>query len=147
MNKSEIIIWEKWRDPLGYDDIDENIPKIEEEDKDDDEEYCDVEENKKNVVIKNIKEQFILTPLGIIPLTENTASSKIFNFWTGHTIFPISKKIVNIIENIDGVETLDIFTRYRFRLSVGKAFDDSVVLRKVNELVFNQIAPQQKYEY
>lgn len=141
MNKSEIIVWEKWRDPFGYDDIDENISR-EEEEEDKDDEYYDVEENKKNIIIKNIKEQFILTPLGLMPLTENTASSKIFNFWTGHTVFSISKKIVNIIENIDGVETLDIFTRYRFRVSVGKAFDDSVVLRKVVDSVFNHIQPQ-----
>lgn len=134
MDKSEIIIWEKWRDPLGYDDIedrfiDRNNNDFDEENKDDD------DEKENSVNIRNVKEQFVLTPLGLIPLTENTVSSKIFNFWTGHTIFPITKKAASIIENTDGVETLDVFTRYRFRISIGKAFKDSVVLREINDSI------------
>lgn len=128
MSISKNIVWEKWRDPLGYDDLED---KLSENNIDDE------EEEKPSVQVRNIKEQFALTPLGMIPLTENTVSSKIFNFWTGHTTFPISKKIADIIENIDGVETLDIFTRYRFRVSVGKAFDDSVVLRSINSGINN----------
>lgn len=135
---SEIIVWEKWRDPLGYDDIEEKFQhkhihnNSTDMDNDDEE---DADEDDENVIVKNIKDQFALTPLGLIPLTENTVSSKIFNFWTGHTTFPISKKISSLIENIDGVETLDVFTRYRFRISVGKAFKDSLVLREINESI------------
>ena len=142
MDKSEIIVWEKWRDPLGYDDIEEkflgkNNSHHNTNDSDDDEE--DSENDEENVIVKSIKDQFVLTPLGLIPLTENTVSSKIFNFWTGHTTFPISKKISSIIENIDGVETLDVFTRYRFRISVGKAFKDSIVLREINESIHSYL--------
>lgn len=135
MDKSNIIIWEKWRDPLGFDEIEERLsaPKY----------INDTEEESENqepsISIKNIKEHFALTPMGLIPLTENTVSGKIFNFWTGHTKFTISTPIVNIIENIDGIETLDVFTRYRFRISVGKAFDDANVLRDVNNSVYNYI--------
>jgi hypothetical protein len=142
MNQSDIIIWEKWRDPLGYDDVEEmldhdkkNIPKYTDEIQDDEL----IEEDEKNVIVKNIKDQFALTPLGLIPLTENTVSSKIFNFWTGHTTFPISKDIASIIEEIVGIETLDVFTRYRFRISVGKAFNDSYVLRNINETIFKYL--------
>jgi hypothetical protein len=70
--------------------------------------------------------------MGIIPYSENTASNKIFNFWTGHTNFNLSAKICDIIENTEGVETLDIFTRYRFRVSIGKAFIDSDIMRNIN---------------
>lgn len=141
MDKSEIIVWEKWRDPLGYDDIEEkfidkNNSHHNTNDSDDEE---DSENDEENVIVKSIKDQFVLTPLGLIPLTENTVSSKIFNFWTGHTTFPISKKISSIIENIDGVETLDVFTRYRFRISVGKAFKDSIVLREINESIHSYL--------
>jgi hypothetical protein len=130
------IVWEKWRDPLGYDDLEEKLSTKILDDIDEYIEGSDTEE-KPSVSVRNIKEQFALTPLGIIPLTENTASSKIFNFWTGHTTFPISKKIATIIEDTDGVETLDVFTRYRFRISVGKAFDDSIVLRSINHTINN----------
>lgn len=147
MDKSKIIVWEKWRDPLGYDDIEDKALDIEQiydsEEENNTYDYNHI--NDKKVVIKNINEKFILTPLGLIPLTENTASSKIFNFWTGHTTFTISKKISSIIENIQGVETLDIFTRYRFRISVGKAFDDSIVLREINNSIYNYLI-EKKYD-
>jgi hypothetical protein len=77
--------------------------------------------------------------MGIIPMNENTMSGKIFNFWMGHTNFNITKKIADIIEQTDGVETLDIFTRYRFRIGVGKAFDDSSVMRTINKRVYGEI--------
>lgn len=141
MNQSDIIIWEKWRDPFGWDDIENIIDRNEKDSLKDhiENETYEEENHEKNIVVKNIKDQFVLTPLGMIPLTENTVSSKIFNFWTGHTIFSISKNISSIIENVVGVETLDVFTRYRFRISVGKAFNDSYVLREINETVFTYI--------
>jgi hypothetical protein len=57
----------------------------------------------------------------------------------GHTNFDISKKIAQIIERTDGVETLDIFTRYRFRVSIGKAFDDSETMRNINKTIYSEL--------
>ena len=73
----------------------------------------------------------IATPMGLIPYNEYTASGKIFNFWNGHTNFSISQNIVNILESTEGVETLDIFTRYRFRVGIGKIFDETSVKQKI----------------
>ena len=53
----------------------------------------------------------------------------------GHTNFNISTITANIIESSEGVETLDIFTRYRFRISVGKAFSDSKILREISSRI------------
>ena len=75
--------------------------------------------------------------MGMIPMNEHTASGKIFNLWVGHTNFNITPGVANTIEETDGVETLDIFTRYRFRISAGKAFTDSVVMRSINTRVYN----------
>jgi hypothetical protein len=77
--------------------------------------------------------------MGVIPINENTASNKIFNFWMGHTNFDITKDIVDTIEETSGVESLDIFTRYRFRISVGKAFDDSQIMRDINDRVYEHL--------
>jgi hypothetical protein len=57
----------------------------------------------------------------------------------GHTNFDISKKIAQMIERTDGVETLDIFTRYRFRVSIGKAFDDSETMRNINKTIYSEL--------
>ena len=130
------IIWQKWQDPFGEDDVlNENFdPDLGE--------YTDDEDNKDIVSLDNEtakKIRVIATPMGIIPITENTASNKIFNFWLGHTNFDITKNIALLIEELAGVETLDIFTRYRFRIAIGKAFDDSLVMRNINKTVYKEI--------
>ena len=79
------------------------------------------------------------TPMGIIPITENTSSSKIFNFWMGHTNFSITHRVAEIIEEAEGVETLDVFTRYRFRIAIGKAFIDSSIMKNINDSVYEHL--------
>lgn len=90
------IFWEKWADPFVNDNDDEP---------------------------KNLG-PVLVGPMGVIPLTENATPSKVYNFWLGHTNFNITSSIENVIENTPGVETLDVFTRYRFRIAIGKAFCD-----------------------
>lgn len=127
------IVWEKWRDPfIGYDENDVDI----DHERDIIDNYIDhVNENDPeknlNTVHNNEGIKVISTPMGLIPYNEYTASSKIFNFWTGHTNFNLSESIVNILQNTDGVETLDIFTRYRFRLGIGKVFDETSVKQQI----------------
>jgi len=133
MNKNTII-WEKWKDPLGFDDQEDEKDLDFSSKNDYDEE--DISEHAKT---KKIKCQLIHTPFGIIPINENTASSEIFNFWTGHTNFAVTKQIADIIETTDGVETLNIFTKYRFRIAVGKAFNDSIVMRRININIYNHL--------
>jgi hypothetical protein len=142
--KDNIIIWQKWVDPFGEDEFPEDVSSLDDAEPefyDDEANHTDsLDNNFKNkepsmhTLKRNIK--VIATPMGIIPVTDNTASGKIFNFWLGHSNFNITTKIASIIEETDGVETLDIFTRYRFRISVGKAFNDSDVMRHINENVY-----------
>lgn len=126
---NNIIVWQKWFDPFGRD----------EEYSDWSEDYEDMEKGEEkfdHLPINANAVRAISTPMGIVPYTDNTASSKIFNFWIGHTNFSISQKIANVIESVDGVETLDIFTRYRFRIAIGKAFDASEVMTNINDIVY-----------
>lgn len=136
-HKSNTIVWEKWKDPFGFDDEELSTLHEEKDDyhNDEDEDFTE----KAHKTQKEVKCRFILTPFGMIPYTENTASSSIFNFWTGHTNFALTDDIVDVIENTDGVETLDVFTKYRFRIAIGKAFKDSSVMREVNRLVYEQL--------
>lgn len=134
MKNSNIIIWEKWKDPFGFEneETDENIEKNIED-------IEDEESTKIKTQVKKIKCQIITTPFGVIPVDENTASSEIFNFWTGHTNFAVSQDISKIIEDTSGVETLNVFTKYRFRIAIGKAFKDSSVMRKINQRVYSYL--------
>ena len=115
------IIWEKWNDPYGLDN-----ETIIDYDNSDDEDYTN----------NNVKQNRILvTNMGIIPYNEYTDCSKIFNFWIGHTNFNLSTRVVSLIAAVTGVETLDVFTRYRFRVSFGKAFNDSDIIDNINQTV------------
>jgi hypothetical protein len=131
MNK---IIWEKWNDPFG-DNLDETKwNNYDDEDSDTDSELLD-DEYIKSKLNKPVK--VIASPMGLIPYNEHTASSKIFNFWVGHTNFTITKKISDVIEQCSGVELLDIFTRYRFRIGIGKCFNDSETMKIIMDNIEN----------
>lgn len=139
MSTQNTIIWEKWSDPFG-----ENLDDTFQDDSSDSDIDSHAEdwpeENKlesKNI-IKAIK--VISTPMGIIPINENTASGKIFKFWVGHTNFNITKKISQIIEDIDGVECLDIFTRYRFRIAIGKVFNDAETMSSIQNILYEYLS-------
>lgn len=128
-----LIVWEKWVDPFGQDHeeakwTDYNNDIIDSIDNNDSLEERPVIKSSKPIKV-------IATPLGLIPYNEYTASSKIFNFWIGHTNFNISESIKNILEHSNGVEILDIFTRYRFRIAIGKCFNDSEVMSTINEQI------------
>lgn len=128
------IIWEKWKDPLGYDDQDTSSDTNYDDINDEHDPLLD--QSKLDHPNKKIRCHMITTPFGIIPFNENTASSEIFNFWTGHSNFAITVGVANIIDNTEGVETLNIFTKYRFRIAVAKAFNDSDVMREINKNVY-----------
>jgi hypothetical protein len=140
MKKSYTIVWEKWRDPFGSDEDGQDHPSITEQ-PDDEEIYNPYEEDDSTISTnsKEVKCKILITPMGAIPYNEFTASGKIFNFWTGHSNFTITNNIVDIIEDTEGVETLDVFTRYRFRIAIGKAFSDSEVMRKINSNIYEYI--------
>jgi hypothetical protein len=123
------IVWEKWLDPFGTD-FDETKWMDYDNEEENYEDDGLVEEVLKSRSTKPVK--VISTPMGIIPYNEYTASGKIFNFWVGHTNFDITQAIVDILEKFEGVEILDIFTRYRFRIGIGKCFEDKEILSNIN---------------
>jgi hypothetical protein len=51
----------------------------------------------------------------------------------------VTEEIYDVIEEVDGVEILDIFTRYRFRIGIGEVFDAGTVMRDVRRKVFKHI--------
>ena len=143
MQNDNVIIWQKWMDPFGRDENPEyhEFDNFTEDLDNEDEEPEENEKTQSFLANHTIKYgvKVIATPMGVIPVNDNTASGKLFNFWMGHTNFDITKKVAETIEKTDGVESLDIYTRYRFRISVGKAFEDSVVMREINKNVYKEL--------
>jgi|TARA_Y100000310_G_C20700711_1_gene829620 hypothetical protein len=96
---------------------------------------------------KNVKSiQTIFTPFGMMPLTEHSLASKYFKFWVGHTNFAITHAFHSIISNMEGVETLDVFTPYRFRISVGKLFRDRDVMARIKDAMVGHIRETKNME-
>ena len=141
MKKTPLIVWEKWVDPLGLEQenkYEENFFEDEENDEsellgDSSSEFDDRQKPPKSVRV-------LSTPMGFIPMDQTMPAGKIFNFWMGHSNFNITKPIAYIIEKTDGVETLDIYTRYRFRIGVGKLFEDGDVMREINSKLYEHLS-------
>ena len=81
----------------------------------------------------------IMTPFGIMPLTEQSLAINQFKLWVGHSNFKIMKSHVKSIGAVAGVETVDILTPYRFRMSVAKLFVDRDVMSSVREALLNSL--------
>ena len=62
------------------------------------------------------------------PAPVKIATEKDFNFWMGHTNFPISQPILELITLCPGVESADILTQYRFRIGIGMLFKSNEVM-------------------
>jgi len=77
----------------------------------------------------------IIGPMGAIPVHESNLPSKLFNFWMGDTNFDLDEDKVSAIESVPGVEALDVYSRYRFRLAVGRSFRRADVLANIEKAV------------
>ena len=138
------IVWEKWVDPFGKDaeetkwtDYNNDLDVFDYTEQKEDDTDDDYDEEKTSIKIQSNPIKVIASPLGLIPYNEHTASSKIFNFWLGHTNFNISHRVRKIIEETEGVEILDVFTRYRFRIAVGKCFEDAEVMNGITKEIIS----------
>jgi len=134
------VYWEKWVD-VYQDEIDEIDQALEEfEDlanlgyEIDPETMDKLEEMSNAPSIKTI-----MTPFGIMPLTEQSLASNHFKFWVGHTNFKLLKDHCKTIGSIAGIETIDILTPYRFRIAVAKLFVDREVMSEVRKSLLSTI--------
>lgn len=134
------IDFEKWYDPFVAET--ESEPEEEESYKDS---YQLAEEKARSGKTSGTG-RVLVGPMGVVPLTEHGIPSKVYDFWMGHANFNITEDIAHTIEEVPGVESLDIFTRYRFRLAVGKnkAFKPTKVFKAIREAVSDKLEKKVK---
>ena len=121
------IYWEKWVD--AYEEQAEVLEQLAGEEEEDEIYEEDEEMVAKLPGLSHIKT--IMTPFGIMPLTEHSLASTHFKFWVGHSNFKLTQNVYEVVGNTEGVETLDILTPYRFRIAIGKMFVDRDVMSTV----------------
>lgn len=116
------IVWEKYQDPykevLDVDDLEDDL--------EDDEDIKD---------LPTLPKKALITSNGILPLNEETLLSEKYNLWMAHTNFDLTTELVENIEEIPGVETLCIFSRYRMRIGIGKLFDEQSCKTLINHVL------------
>ena len=122
------IVWEKWKDPLSME-KDEWFP---EEEKEGEPQFGESYEEE---LVEVSPAHLFMSNMGVVPHNPMESINKMFNFWTGHTNFSITAEMAHRMEKIEGVEVLDILTRYRFRIGVGKLFKDGNVMNQVQDIV------------
>ena len=121
------VYWEKWVD--AYEEQAAILEQLAVEEEEEEELYEEEEIVEKLPSLNHIKT--IMTPFGIMPLTEHSLASQHFKFWVGHSNFKLTDRVYQVVGNTKGVETLDILTPYRFRIAIGKMFVDRDVMSTV----------------
>jgi|TARA_R100000479_G_scaffold164971_1_gene104030 hypothetical protein len=142
MHHEKKVVWEKWSDPYAAEDTHYKFEDLELKSTEEVAEFEELEEEFKDADVNDIEQQmfqFLITDNGAVPINNNHSIDKIFNFWTGHTNFSITPKIAKEIELVEGVEVLDVITRYRFRVGVGKLFKGNEVMSSVQRTIKNYV--------
>jgi len=120
------IVWEKWRDPMLTNYLDEEWPG------------SDLDEDEDKIPVHTVERQPVMhTPFGMLSVLDASMACKQFDFWMMHTNFDITEGLANVIENLPGVETLEIYTRYRARLGFPRSglFTARDVMHSVQQAV------------
>ena len=132
------VYWEKWIDAFEEEEA-EMIEEMKEV-----EDFEDYEEALDQDMIKHSHIRTIITPFGVLPITEKTRASNYFKLWVGHSNFKLTEDFYKVIGDSAGVEALDILTPYRFRIAIGKMFVDRDVMKTVRDCMVEHISGQSK---
>jgi len=130
------VYWEKWIDAFEEED-----EPFDEEERDESEEVS-LEELKMlglNPLSPSPPIKSILTPFGIMPLTERSLASRHFKLWVGHSNFKLTQNMCLLIQQTRGVEAFDILTPYRFRIAIGQLFIDRNVMTSVKDNMLSNL--------
>ena len=130
------VYWEKWIDAFEEEEA-EMIEEMKEV-----EDFEDYEEALDQDMIKHSHIRTIITPFGVLPITEKTRASNYFKLWGGHSNFKLTEDFYKVIGDSAGVEALDILTPYRFRIAIGKMFVDRDVMKTVRDCMVEHISGQ-----
>ena len=111
---SKKIAWENWKEKVDYSPPENKLEESTEEDED---------AIEKSLLSAMEIPRLVQTPLGIFHYEDKLKPSEKFDCWIGYTNFEITQNVSDLIEYVDGVEALEVMSRYTFFLGVGKMFN------------------------
>ena len=68
-------------------------------------------------------EEVITTPIGLFKINDKYNPYRQMEMWMGHTNFPITTEVFNVIDATLGVAAFKTITPYQFLISPGKLFE------------------------
>ena len=134
------IAWERWDEDVIEQEIAEEFYSSQPDEEDEDGVMQDA-----IMFLENIP-SLVTTPMGMYQLHDKMSIMNQFDCWMGYTNFDITESVKETIENIEGVELLNIMTRYRFFLGVGKLFDFPDVRREIEKSLRGDSSPDDDTE-
>lgn len=148
MRKS--IEWEPYRSPLETEDAQLEINEDEdEEDRPYKDKYDEIDEDSSEHVQQlQHPGKWIYTHFGMLPLPSSEMIGRAFNAWTMITNFNISDGVIKIIESIDGVEAITVFSRYRAIICFGthKSFEPEEIKNLITKTLCDDANEQEDIE-
>lgn len=79
--------------------------------------------------------QYIQTSQGVLPLVTGNVASLSFNLWIAHTNFRMSFDLKDFINNIEGIESFELISPYRWRFSIGKLFNEDSIKKLMEDKI------------
>lgn len=116
------LIFNKWRDPVKG--LLTESPDAELQEK---REQWGFDEEHPPIGTVHLGPSIVTPEHGVIPLHESNLPSALYRLWMVHTNFDVTEQVASTVENVPGIETLDIISRYRFRIGIAMAFDQTEV--------------------
>lgn len=144
------IAWEKFVDPLGSNIEEVNYPGFYDDDDDEDDYLAQEQQQMFSPLMPHphgfhsIKPHKIMkTPFGFITIDHHSLACDKFDFWIMHTNFDLNEKIVDAISKVPGVETFEVYTRYRARVGFPKSplFDTVETKMRIKQIVIETEDP------
>ena len=130
---SKKIAWENWKEKGDYSPPENKLEEAVEEDED---------AIEKSLLSAMEIPRLVQTPLGIFHYEDKLKPSEKFDCWIGYTNFDITQNISDLIECVDGVEALEVMSRYTFFLGVGKMFNFRDVRLGIESLILEPEYPE-----
>ena len=132
-NAFKKIAWENWKEKVDYSPPENKLEEAVEEDED---------AIEKSLLSAMEIPRLVQTPLGIFHYEDKLKPSEKFDCWIGYTNFDITQNISDLIECVDGVEALEVMSRYTFFLGVGKMFNFRDVRLGIESLILEPEYPE-----
>lgn len=123
-----LILWQKWYDPIT-----QMQNQVKSHIRTNNLNSANTEVEPSMLSIPVMSTPMMSTPMGLVPAPVPDIAS--FNFWVGHTNFIITNSIAKILDTTVGIEALDLFSPYRFRIAIGKAFNEESIKKNIATLI------------